>query len=374
MNGMSVTPGLLIEYVRKHHDDAGAAGELAGYLSRLKVPGAAWGELPFATELDERVATVIEERVAKLDRSRRRLSGVPDWLSRAAADYAASDVEATRILRAAAGEYSSDVDSAESVDSHDAVGATADAHAILAEIAATAGLVSLADPPADRESPGSEELMSCRAEHISTLEQAEGLLRQRGLLDFTAPSQYLRQLATVRPGTVGGRVEPLSTLSGYVDGMGARLTADAARLSRQWEGDTAAAFDDSTTGTAEALTDTAADLSWLASETEALWRLLDTLMHDVAEAVWSRVETVGDSRIARIRTAVDLVEDANVLAADTDATVLWGGLSDEEVDAALQVLYKRVWYLANAMTGLVSTARDDAARLFEPGERPPVGE
>lgn len=373
MNGMSVTPGLLIEYVRKHHDDAGAAGELAGYLSRLRVPGAAWGELPFATELDERVTTAIEERVTRLARSRERLSGVPDWLNRAAADFAASDVEATRALRAAAGEYSSDMDPVEP-DGQEAVGATDDAHAILAEIAAAAGLVALADPPADRESPGSEELMSCRAEHISTLEQAEGLLRERGLLDFTAPSRYLRQLATVRPGTVGGRVEPLSTLSGYVDGMGARLTADAARLSRQWEGETAAAFDDSTTGTAEALTDTAADLSWLATETEALWRLLDTLMHDVAEAVWSRVEAVGDSRIARIRTAVDLVEDANVLAADTDATVLWGGLSAEEVDAALQVLYKRVWYLANAMTGLVSTARDDAARLFEPGDRPPVGE
>lgn len=359
MNELSMNPESLVDFVRGHRDDADATETMAGYLPGLVMTRADWGDLEFSGGLHERWTAALTHRGEALDRLRERMSEGSQSVIRAAAEFAELDASGARRLRVVLDETDSQASGQSEAER------LADGRELLAELAGAAGLSGLPTAPVNRESPGSEELMSCRAEHLTTLERAEGLLRDGGLLDFTAPSEYLRRLAPMRPGTVGGRVDPLSTLACYLDEILARHETDASRLTANWRGEAGEAFGDHARITAESLRDSSADLRRLSGEAEELWRLLDTLLHDVAEAIWGRVAAVGESRIARIGAAVELVDDVNGFAG---TPTLWGGLSADEVDAAIELLYKRVWYLSDAMATLVSAAGSQAApRLGDAG-------
>ncbi|MGH8877463.1 MAG: hypothetical protein ACRD0P_09000, partial [Stackebrandtia sp.] len=194
MNGISLPLRLLMDFARTHRDDSDSSEAVSRYLLGTAVPDADWGELPFSNELATRWTQAIDARVGELARLRERQVGMPQWLPQTAEGFAGADDDVVRVLRELAEGHSGTGEPGNVTETYGAVGVTLPSESG----PGTAELVGLPEVPVHRESPGSEELMSCLAEHLSTLERAEGLLRGSGRLDFTAPTDYLRQLATVR--------------------------------------------------------------------------------------------------------------------------------------------------------------------------------
>jgi uncharacterized protein YukE len=360
---LSIALRALAEHSGACAEHARLADAAARYLSELTLPSDTWGEFGFSSTLDERWAASIDARSGDLAELHQRIHGAHQTLRAAAEAYADVEDEHGHHIRVHVNPDSASADAPGDArgDLPDATHPGPDAAPVLP------------DPTVNRDCPGGEALLACREENLSTLKRAEDLLDESGRLDFTAPSVYLRRLAGLRPGAIGGRSTALTALSSALDTMRHDLTGGGDALADSWEGASAESFAAHNAATGERLDGVVDSLAWHASEAEELWRLLDGLARDVAEAVWGRVETVGASRITRIRSAVSLVEDARGYTLDAPAAhPIWGSLSDGEMDAAVQVLYKRVWYLANAMSRLVADAGDSAAQRLDPAHRPPA--
>lgn len=374
---LSVAAQSLAAYARSNGEESLAIDGVVRLLSILELPAGALDGLSDGAAVVNRWAQTLTDRGIEAEAVRDRLADTAAALTRVAGDFADIDVDtAIRLRDAAAGdEYASAVRHGY----HDVV--------TLAPGGIDFDSAREGDPPTellddDTDTPGHHAMQAFRTEHLTTLQRAETLLREADRLDFTAPTQYLAALEPLKPGVIRRRADLASWAARRVGDCAAAVTDRTVALREGWTGGRAIdAVGDHADGTRGHLGELTGELDWLAGEAEQLWRLLDGLCADLASDAESHVERVNGSRIGRIAAAVELVEETRNYTVDGEGDLLWGSLTTHDDDAIVQVLYKRVWYLANAFGNSVDrtnqalrTLVDTTAHPADPAPRADPGE
>lgn len=373
---LSVAAKALTDHARTTAGGAIGADALSRYLPRLVIPAADWGTLPFGPEVNARWSTAIAHRITETTAARDLLNTIASGLLAAANDYSQTDTDlAVDLAHTTALDGDSDLRPLLSRQYSPSATVTPGPGVDFTSIRTGDDLPEPLDPTVHLDSTGRDAMLAFRSEHLGTLERAEELLRDADRLDFKAPSQYLGEVAEVRPGAVRNRAQLLRVVSANLTEINAETQASATTLNTYWQGGQGVeSFTDRSAVTTEFLAELAGRLGWLYTDGTGLWQLLDGLLQGITDDAQAHLDSVQDSRIGRIRSAVELVEEigSRTLTTEGGPDLLWGNLSSEDTDAAIQVLYKRVWYLANAFDTTMSKAAQGLDTLIDNATHPQI--
>lgn len=382
--GLSIPAQNLAEYAARRTEDAVIGDAVHSLLGQLAVPYKYWGELTFAAQLDSRWHLAIDNRKREVVAIRDRFSDTSAGLLQAAADYSATDIAAAANI-AHTSSISADSSLRPLLGNYTA---SARLSASPGDTTATVNLPALrikTELPKsldtqNLDTTGRSAMLSFRNEHLGTIKHAEQLLRGAKRLDFIAPSEYLSRLNDVCPGAIRHSADAAETIAANLNDVNAQVATDTEGLCEQWQGSEASvALNNHSKLLMKYLAEHIDHMNWLHDQGTVSWQTLDGLLQDVADDAQSHIDTVHNSRIGRIAEAIELVQEAmsfsmagNSQQCTTGPATRqsWAAMSSTDVDATVQVLYKRVWYLSHAFGNSVDKAAQTAQSLIDNSSRP----